>query len=127
MWLGFALRSLRRPGIRGVKLRLYEPLHNGAVLAVALPAAALLLAAVLGRHVVVAAVVTEDASAEPEKKRQHESNELSVTFTFYTGEMTATPSMVKEQTCFLMLFQFVLFFLIHLFLLTGSDVGAATR
>lgn len=74
MWLGSALRR-RGLSIRGAKLRLREPLHDGAVLAVTLPAAALFLAAVLGHHVVVTAVVTEDASAEAEKK------EASVVFT----------------------------------------------
>jgi hypothetical protein len=45
-----------------------EALHHVPVLAVAFPAAALLLPAVLGRHKVVAAVVAEDAAAQPAER-----------------------------------------------------------
>lgn len=84
MRLGSALRRRRR-SIRGAKFRLREPLHDGAVLAVTLPAAALFLAAVLGHHVVVAAVVTKDAPAEPEKQRSPCENMKHKAFIFHGG------------------------------------------
>jgi len=52
-------------GVGGAQLGLGEALHHVAVLRVALPAAAFLLPAVLGHHKVVAAVVAEDAPAQP--------------------------------------------------------------
>jgi hypothetical protein len=60
----------RQLGVGGTQLTLCEPLHHGSMLGVTLPTATLLFPTVLGHHKVVTAVVAEDASTQPETRRE---------------------------------------------------------
>ena len=76
-WLRSSSRW-RRLSVWRTQLCLGEPLHHCAVLGVTVPAAALLLPAVLGHYKVIAAVVAEDATAKPKGWFMYQKNEWGV-------------------------------------------------
>jgi len=73
------------------QLCLCEPLHHCTVLGVAVPAAALLLPAVLGHYKVVAAVVAEDAATKPTTLEKDDTFDMfGFFFSIYTFHLSQT-------------------------------------